>query len=171
MIIADIVIAVILVLGLIQGVRNGIIKELAFFLAIVFGVIISKLLSPSLAIQIQSFTGWEENISLLIAYSLLFLLVAITLHLVASLITKALKHISLGWFNRLLGAVFGVLKWGLIVSVILNLFMVLNVQEMMFEGSILFTPVACILQHVLPFTEMLNEINFKSVEEQLRNLL
>ncbi len=170
-VVADIVIAIVLIFGLIMGLRNGIIKELAFFVAIILGIIVSKILSPTVAVYIQNFTQWQEDISLLIAYSLLFLAVALLLHLVASLITKLLKKIALGWLNRLLGATFGLLKWGLILSVIVNLLIMLNVQDLIFEGSILYQPIAGILDKVLPFADMLKEINFDNVEEQISNMI
>jgi membrane protein required for colicin V production len=53
-----------------------------------------------------------------LAYALLFLGISILLHLVAKLLTKLFKKVSLGWLNRLLGGLFGIIKWGIIVLAI-----------------------------------------------------
>ena len=61
---------------------------------------------------------WPQPVCDAVAYALLFLGIAIALNIVGRLLSKLLKAIKLAWVNRLLGATFGVIKWGLIVLAI-----------------------------------------------------
>lgn len=61
-----------------------------------------------------------------ISFALIAIVTALVLHLVGALITKALKAVSLGFLNRLLGLVFAVLKVGLVLGLLILLFETLN---------------------------------------------
>ncbi len=154
----DIVVALVLLFGLYKGVSNGIIKELAFFAAIILGIYVSKLVSPDVAEWVMGFSGWDYDVCLIVAYGILFFAVAFGLHFVASLITKALRQISLGWLNKLLGAVFGVLKFGLIISVLLNLLITVNLHEGFAANTYTFTPIAAVLDGVLDFADEVQQM-------------
>ena len=52
------------------------------------------------------------------AYILLFLAIAIVLSILAKLLHKFLRAIHLGWANRLLGGVFGLCKYGILVLIV-----------------------------------------------------
>ncbi|PIF02295.1 MAG: hypothetical protein CR965_00980 [Paludibacter sp.] len=47
---------------------------------------------------------------------------------IARMIKKLLSKLHLSWFNALLGGVFGGLKWAIIVSLLLNVFDVMDVK-------------------------------------------
>ena len=46
---------------------------------------------------------------------ILFIGISLLLHILARAISKLFQKVSLGWLNRLLGGVFGTLKWAIIV--------------------------------------------------------
>ena len=60
--------------------------------------------------------------------------------------TKILSQASLGLFNKFLGAIFGVLKWAVLMSVILFFLVKINewiviIDQEMIKGSLLFEPI------------------------------
>ena len=57
---------------------------------------------------------------------LIIIVAAVVLNLIGALITKALKALSLGFLNRLLGLVFAILKVALILGLVILLFETLN---------------------------------------------
>ena len=57
-----------------------------------------------------------------LSFILIWLLVSLALIWVASLLTKVLEAVDLGWANRLLGAVLGGVKYLLILSLLVCLF-------------------------------------------------
>ncbi len=167
MIYIDIIIGIVLIFGIVQGCRHGIVKEIAFFVAIALGIIVAKMLAPEVAQQLQSYTSWKFDICLIVSYASLFLIVSLVLHIVAYLLTKALKFIALGWLNRLLGGLFGLLKWGLIASVVLNLMITIDLDKKFDGESFLFEPVAAILTEVLGFAE---EVGLPTSVEEVINM-
>lgn len=116
----DVILLAPVVYGLLRGIFRGLVEELTAILALVIALISAKLFAPKAAVWLLQSTGWDASICEVCAYLIVFFAVALVATLLGKLITRLLKAISLGWLNRLLGAVFGALKWALIVSVLLN---------------------------------------------------
>ena len=113
----DIIILLPLLIGLVRGLMKGLVIEITSIVAIILGIVGSRLWGAVLATWLLRQFAWPESVCVVLAYVLLFVSISILLHLLAKLLTKLFKKISLGWLNRLLGGVFGTLKWGIIVLV------------------------------------------------------
>ena len=117
----DMVIIVILGFCLVRGIFRGLVKEMSsiigvlagFYAAYTYYIEFSRLLSP-----IISNTAWLNILSVLIIFCVIFLIISIL-----GVAIKYLLNIAfMGWFDRVCGAVFGVLKAILIVSVLFMVF-------------------------------------------------
>ena len=62
-------------------------------------------------------TGSEQALKIA-AFAIIFVIVIVALTLIGKLLEKVIELIMLGWLNRLLGGVFAVAKWLLIMGVI-----------------------------------------------------
>ena len=113
----DIIILLPLLIGLVRGLMKGLVIEITSIVAIILGVLGSRLWGAMFATWLLRQFAWPESVCVVLAYVLLFLGISILLHLVAKLLTKLFAKVSLGWLNRLLGGLFGTLKWGIIVLV------------------------------------------------------
>lgn len=111
----DIIILLPLLIGLVRGLMKGLVIEITSIVAIILGVLGSRLWGAMFATWLLRQFAWPESVCVVLAYALLFVGISILLHLVAKLLTKLFKKVSLGWLNRLLGGVFGTLKWAIIV--------------------------------------------------------
>ena len=114
----DIVILLPLLVGIVRGVMRGLITEVIAILAVILGFIGAKLWGPPFSAWLMNQFTWPQPVCDAVAYALLFLAIAVALTIAGKLLSKLLKAISLAWVNRLLGATFGLLKWGLIVLAI-----------------------------------------------------
>lgn len=114
----DILLLLPLIIGLVRGLMRGLITELIAILGVVLGAIGAHLGAPSFTAWLQAHFIWPEAVYNLVAYTLLFLAIAIACNLIGRFISKVLKAIHLSWLNRLAGGLFGMLKWGFIVLVI-----------------------------------------------------
>ncbi len=107
-----------LLIGLVRGLMRGIITEVIAIVAVILGVVGARLwglmFSNWLLVQFQ----WPDAVCRIVAYALLFLGIAIVLNIIGRLLSKLLRAIHLGFVNRLLGGVFGTMKWGIIVLAI-----------------------------------------------------
>lgn len=106
-----------LLFGLVRGLMRGLISEIIAFTVVILGVLGARFGAPSFSVWLLKQFAWPQNVCDIVAYTLVFLAVAIVLSILARLLTKFMRAIHLGWANRLLGGVFGVLKYGIIVLV------------------------------------------------------
>ena len=121
----DIIILLPLLIGLVRGLMRGLVVELTAIIAIIFGFIGTKIWGVPFSVWLSNQFAWPEAVCSVVAYALLFLGITILLNVLARLISKLFKAVNLGWLNRLFGAVFGVIKWAVIV-----LFLVLCVHRL-----------------------------------------
>ena len=115
----DIVLLILLAWGLIQGLRNGLVHEVASLAALILGIwgaIKFSDLTASWLIDQFNFTGKYLH---LVAFAITFVGIVVAVHFVAKVVDKLVKAVALGWINRLFGAAFGLIKIALIVSVLL----------------------------------------------------
>lgn len=151
----DIVLCILLVFGLISGIRNGFFVELASLVSLLLGIFVAIKFSYLMKTYLENhgFAGnkWIE----VIAFALTFLVVIIAVSLLAKFFTKIADFTSLGWLNKLLGAVFGSLKTLLMISVMLNLFQKINVNytftsKETLDKSKLYTPIQEVSKMIYP---------------------
>lgn len=117
----DYSILIIIGIGFVFGVFKGLIKELASLAAIFLAIYGANLLSPiAKNILVNSFKINEKTASAL-AYVIIFFAVVVGLLIISRLLDKMLSSISLGGINKLLGGVFGAIKYALIISVLINI--------------------------------------------------
>ena len=111
----DVLILLPLLIGLVRGLMRGLISEIIAFVVVILGVLGSRFAAPSVSKCLLQWFLWPEGVCDIVAYALIFLAIAILLSIAAKLLTRLLRAIHLGWANRLLGGLFGVLKYGIIV--------------------------------------------------------
>ena len=113
----DVLLVLPLVVGLVRGLMRGFISEVIAILVVILGVIGARLWAPSFSAWFLVQFAWPKEVCDVVAYTLLFLGIAIVLSILARLLTKLMRAIHLGWANRVLGAVFGIAKYGLLVLI------------------------------------------------------
>lgn len=151
----DIVFVVPLLWGAYKGFSKGLVIEIASFVALGLGVWGGLKFSTESAEYLGKMFDISNKIMPLISFSLTFILIVVAVFLLAKLLQSVLKKAALGFVNRLLGLLFGVLKFAFILSIILNLLNVLN-NEITFitpekkEGSLLYSPIEKLSQLIIP---------------------
>lgn len=124
----DIALVIVFVAAIIYGLYKGLIAQLGSLGGIILGVIACHIwgddavrivgeVLPEMTSGAQT-AGYVNSV---IGNVLLFLLVYMLTVLIAKLLRNITSALSLGWIDRLLGSVFGLVKWFLILSLILNL--------------------------------------------------
>ena len=113
----DIILLLPLLVGLVRGLMRGFISEIIAIAVVILGVLGARLWAALFSAWILKQFAWPQNICDIVAYTLLFLGIAIVLSIIARLLTKLMHAIHLGWANRLFGGVFGIAKYGLLVLV------------------------------------------------------
>lgn len=111
----DILLVLPLVVGLVRGLMRGFISEIIAIVVVILGVLGARLAAPTCSAWFMQQFAWPQGVCDIVAYTLVFLAIAVILSVIARLLTKFLRAIHLGWANRLLGGVFGICKYGIIV--------------------------------------------------------
>lgn len=141
----DIVILGLLLFGFIRGLMKGLFVELASLVALILGIYGAIHFSYFVSGFLTSYVDWEGKYISMAAFAVTFIGIVIVIGLIGKLLTKMADFASLGFLNKILGGIFGVLKIGMILSVLLIIFDKFNnfipfTDKKITEDSILFEP-------------------------------
>lgn len=153
--IIDIVLAALLLFGFIRGVLKGLFVEVASLLALILGVYGAIHFSYFAAEFLNTKVNWNEKTITIIAFAITFIAIVLAISLTGKALTKLADFAALGILNKLLGGVFGALKIGLILSVLLIVFQKINDNLTFMEAeelkkSTLYQPVKSLAPVIFP---------------------
>jgi membrane protein required for colicin V production len=155
MAIIDIILGALLLFGLIRGVMKGLFVEVASLGALVAGIYGAIHFSNFAAEFLDSRLDWEEKYINIVAFAVTFVIIVLIIALAGKALTKLADFAALGILNKLLGGVFGALKIGLILSILLIVFDNMNntipfADKEDLEDSILYKPVKGLAPLIFP---------------------
>jgi membrane protein required for colicin V production len=155
MAIIDIVLVALLGFGLIRGFFKGLFVEVASLVALVAGIYGAIHFSYYVADLLIEHAEWSEKTINITAFAITFVVIVLVIALAGKALTKLADFAALGFLNKLLGGVFGMLKIGLILSILLIIFDKMNstitfVDEEHTKDSILYKPVKSLAPMLFP---------------------
>lgn len=163
----DIIIGSILLYGLVRGIWRGLFVEFASLVSLLLGILIAVKFSGFTADLIREKFSDDFAYIEITAFAITFILVVVGIILLAKVFTKIADFAALGWINRLLGGIFGLLKMVFILSIVLHFFGKINqnggiVTEEQLNESLLYNPVKQTSEVIYP---ILSEWFDKAKEE------
>lgn len=168
MTVIDIILVAFLGLGLVRGFLKGFFVEIASLVALVAGIYGAIHFSFYAAEILIEHVDWDEKTINIAAFAITFIVIVLVIALAGKALTKLANFAALGILNKLLGALFGVVKMALILSVLLNVFNVMNttitfVDDEHTKDATLYEPVKSLAPMIFPF--MIKSANDDKVEE------
>ena len=153
--IIDIALAALLLFGFIRGLFKGLFVEIASLVALVLGVYGAIHFSSFVAGFLDTKVDWNEKSINVVAFAITFVIIVLAISLAGKALTKLADFAALGLLNKLLGGVFGGLKIGLILSVLLIIFDTMNntipfAEEKDLQDSVLYRPVKGLAPMIFP---------------------
>ena len=151
----DIILGALLLFGLIRGFMKGLFVEVASLVALIAGVYGAIHFSNFASDFLESSLDWDEKYINIVAFAITFVIIVLIIALAGKALTKLANFAALGILNKLLGGVFGALKIGLILSVLLIVFNTMNntipfANEKDLDDSILYEPVKSLAPMLFP---------------------
>jgi len=151
----DAIIVIILILSLVTGFINGLVKEVASLAALILGIWGAIKFSSFTAGKLYDYFDMTGHYVGIIAFLVTFGIIVVIIHFIGILADKIVSAASLGFINRILGIVFGLLKAILIMSVF---FVVLNaidsrrsfLPKKTIEESKFYNPISDIAPAIFP---------------------
>jgi len=115
----DIVILVILAIAAFSGLKVGVIKVLFTIVGIIVGVILAGRFSDDFAgvLTFISDPGWAK----IAAFAIILVAVLVISGILAAVLSKLISLVLLGWVNRLVGAVLGLVVGAFFCAAILSM--------------------------------------------------
>ena len=151
----DIVLGALILFGLVRGFMKGLFVEVASLVALIAGVYGAIHFSNFASDFLSNKFDWGEKTINITAFAITFVIIVMVIGLAGKALTKLADFAALGIINKLLGGVFGALKIGLILSVVLNVFDKMNstitfVDEDNIEETVLYKPVKSLVPMIFP---------------------
>ena len=154
--ILDIILLLCFVPSLIQGLRRGFINQAIGIVSIILSVWLSFEFATYISEWIAQWITASDQVLKVIAFVIILAGVSIAVNALGRLLEGLFNFIMLGWLNKLLGAVFALLKAGLIVGLVVMAVTSLNntfhiIPEEFFQGSVIYPPIKDMAYTVFPY--------------------
>ena len=151
----DIILSLVLLYGLVRGFFRGLLAEIASLVGIVAGIYGAIHLSQFVGNFLSTHVNWEVEYINLAAFAITFIIIVFLVSLAGKMLTSIAGFAALGVVNKLLGGVFGLIKFAFIASVIIMFFKATNeqieiVEDQTLEESVLYDAVESIAPVILP---------------------
>lgn len=158
--IIDIILLICLIPFLIEGVKEGIIRQSFGIFALFIGVWAAYSFGSLVALWISDWFNVSSKLVTIIAFILVFILIFIGIVLIGKALENIVKLVSLGWVDKVFGLVFAILKYILIIGVLIIVFEALNtnfglVKQKILNDSALYGPIKRITIKVFPYLQKL----------------
>lgn len=128
----DFAVAGILLVSLLLGLWRGLVYEVLSLLGWPVAFVLSRLFVDSVAPMMP---GTQETIRITLAYAAVFVAALIVWGVLAWLLARLVKAVGLGGLDRMLGGLFGLLRGGLVVLVLVWLAGLTDIPEQPFWRS------------------------------------
>jgi membrane protein required for colicin V production len=151
----DLIIVVILILSMVMGFINGFVKEVVSLAALIFGIWGAIKLSGFTAEKLYDYFNLTGHYVGIISFLITFGIIVVIIHFIGVIADNIINAISLGFVNRLLGIVFGLIKSVLILSVFLTVLNAIDARtpylpKERIKESVFFNPIAAIAPAIFP---------------------
>ena len=151
----DIIILIPVAIFIFKGLKNGLIIEVASLAALFLGIYAGIYLSDFVSGLIIKHFDLNANYTSAVAFIFIFIAVIIIVRITAKAIEKVIDMTTLGFLNKLLGAVFAVLKVLFLISLVFYVVKKLDSNEKLLTPkaktkSFLFKPVSEIAPLAIP---------------------
>jgi membrane protein required for colicin V production len=147
----DYVVLVIIGLSVLISMMRGFVRELLSLGSWILAIFVAKLYTLQLAPLLPEALP-SESIRFFAAFLILFLATLLICNLLAIALSKLFKRAGLGWFNRGLGAVFGLMRGLVIVCVLVLLAGFTSApKDIRWRNAMFNAPLEAMVYKVLPW--------------------
>mgnify|MGYP004577066195 CR=1 FL=1 len=148
----DLILIILLVIAGISGFRKGVITQICGIAGLLLGILLAFRFSDWLS----RILNIGESFSWLLSFIIILIVVVLVLYWAGWLVKKLVHVIGLGILDRLGGFILGVVKWGLVFSLLLGLLVNFTkttkiVEPEVITGSRLYPPLKKLGDWVFPY--------------------
>ena len=119
--IVDLAILIILTLMTIRGFFRGIILETSALFGLLISLLLASLYYQPLSVKLARFLPNYPTLLAVLSFFLLLIIIFLIIRFLATAVRGALRLAFLGWLDRILGGLFGLIKGVVILMVLITL--------------------------------------------------
>ena len=151
----DIILCIPLIWGLLTGFMKGLIVQVASILALVLGIYGAIMFSNFAQDFLLANFQIDHQYLAITAFAMTFIGIVVGVYFLGKAVQKLIDIMALGFFNKLLGAVFGLIKFMLVLSALLFVFDVIDAQFSLVDQkdkdkSVLYGPLSELIPTIAP---------------------
>lgn len=151
-----ILLLLILISGIITGIRKGFVYQTVTLIAMVLGAYLAYSFSSRAANWMQPMLDIPSNILNIIAFVLVFLVVYLAIYVLGMIIRKMFKIVFGGWVDKLLGAILATAKVVLILGILIMAFDAINgafgfISQKRMDQSLVYVEIKHITSVIFPY--------------------
>jgi len=139
----DWIIIIILLFFIVRGFSSGFLLGIAGLLGVIVAFVLAVQFMNDLSAILLHFFSLSPRVAVLLTAVIIYVVVFVGFIFTAKFLRNILKMVALGWVDRIAGAVLGLLKGAVIVSIIalmISLIPFRGQAQVEFDDSILFKP-------------------------------
>ncbi len=118
--ITDIILLACYIPGIIRGILKGFVEQAVAFFSILLGVWLACRFSARASAWLSTCIPWKPELLRAATFVIIVILTILVFFLIGRLLTKVIKISTLGWLNRLLGILLGIVVTTLILGVVVT---------------------------------------------------
>lgn len=170
----DAILAVPLLWFTYKGFNKGLIIELATLIALLLGIYVSAHFSDYTADFLRQNLDFHSQYMSIISFSLTFVGVVFLVMIFGKSLEKVINVLLLGFVNKLLGGLFGLIKVAFIISILLFIFTTFSIEDKLIkkelqDESLLYPIVKAIAPAVFPVIEESNVSILDKLDDAMHN--
>ena len=152
----DLTVLIFLLIAAVNGYRKGFVAMLGGLATILLAAIFGGKLATVVLLYLNAWMELSFNVASVIAYVVAFLLIAVTVGLLVKFIQSILQAVSINFLNRLAGILLALGTTMLLLSILLNLVLMLDINEKIIkpaikQQSIFYERVQVVVPSVVPY--------------------
>jgi membrane protein required for colicin V production len=125
----DLLSGTLLIIAILQGYRNGLIRAILSFLSLFIGLILAFQLAGWVSAQLKSNTKIASNFLPFISFLIVLIVVLLVVRWVSKLLQQTAEWLMLGWLNKLLGIILYAFIYCTALSAVVYFLLLLGVIE------------------------------------------
>jgi len=145
---------------IISGIIKGFVSQAVSLIAIIVGIWAAYSFSDIFSPYLKNCFRSDSSLINLLSFAIIFIVILIIGYFAGKLASKFIKLIMLGWLDKLLGALFAIIKCAVIISVLIYILNSLNthlnfIPQSTLSQSKVYTFVGKIAPKIYPYFEQI----------------
>ena len=167
----DIAILLVFFIAFIRGGQRGLTMQLAGLVAIIIGAIFAGKAADILLPYLLKTINISTYLAIVLSYVFAFLIIVFAIKLLGKMLHTLIEALHIGFLNKIIGAIVGVISASFVLSILLNLAVVLDPKEKVVTSNIksnsyFFTKIEKVVPVIVPYLK--KEVWEKYIPKQLK---